>query len=60
MAFAKYDSEDTVFYCGPPHVGKEDDSPVSDIDRDGVVQALGELNGSWGVSYAELSDGLED
>jgi DNA adenine methylase len=59
-AFEKYDGAETVFYCDPPYVGKEGYYPVSEIEHSEFVEALGELEGDWIVSYAELPGGLED
>jgi DNA adenine methylase len=59
-AFETYDSEETVFYCDPPYVGKEGYYPVCDIDHAEFVRALGELEGDWVVSYAELPGGLDE
>lgn len=56
----KYDGEETVFYCDPPYVGKEDYYPVCDIDHAEFVRVLGELEGDWIVSYAELPGGLDE
>ena len=58
--FEKYDGEETVFYCDPPYVGKEEYYPVSEIDHAEFVSALGELEGQWVVSYADLPGGLDD
>ena len=59
-AFEKYDGEETVFYCDPPYVGTEGYYPVSDIEHSAFVEALGELEGKWIVSYAELPGGLDE
>ena len=56
----KYDGAETVFYCDPPYVGTEDYYPVSEIDHAEFVKALGELEGRWVVSYAELPGGLDE
>jgi len=58
--FEKYDGEETVCYCDPPYVGKEGYYPVSDIEHSEFVSALGELEGDWLVSYAELPGGLDE
>ncbi|WP_323677575.1 DNA adenine methylase [Halorubellus sp. PRR65] len=54
--FEKYDSPDTVFYCDPPYVGKEDYYPASKIDHDELVAALRDLEGRCLCSYADLPE----
>jgi DNA adenine methylase len=49
-----------VLYCDSPYVNKEGNYPVSEIDHLEFVEALGELEGQWIVSYAELPGGLEE
>jgi len=53
--FEKYDGEETVFYCDPPYVGKEEYYPVCDIDHAKFVRALGELKGKCLHCYKQMS-----
>jgi DNA adenine methylase len=58
--FEKYDSEDTVFYCDPPHVGYEDYYLVNTIDHEALVDGLTGLEGDWICSYEDLPGTFED
>ena len=57
--FEKYDSEGTVFYCDPPHVGYEDTYLVNTIGHAALVDGLAGLEGDWICSYEDLPEGLE-
>jgi DNA adenine methylase len=59
-ALAKYDQPETVFYCDPPYVDKEDYYPVCDIDHAAFVRGLKDLDARWLVSYEKLPGGFED
>lgn len=54
----KHDGEETVFYLDPPYVGKEDYYRVGEIDHEELVDVLGDVDGCWLCSYAELPDGM--
>jgi DNA adenine methylase len=54
--FEKYDGPDTVFYCDPPYVGKEDYYPASQIDHTELVEAIQALDGWCLCSYGTLPD----
>jgi DNA adenine methylase len=53
-AVEKCASPDTVFYCDPPYVDKQDYYPVEDIDHEELLATLGECEGAWYCSYADL------
>ncbi|WP_435143812.1 DNA adenine methylase [Halobaculum sp. P14] len=57
---SKYDSAETVFYCDPPYIGKEDYYPAGSIDHERFAETLADLDGNWLCSYEDLPAGLQD
>lgn len=50
---------DVLFYCDPPYVDSEH-YYGAEFDHTAFVDALGEVESDWMVSYADLPDGLEE
>lgn len=56
---AKYDGPETVAYCDPPYVGKQDYYPAEDIDHSELHDALRGFDGYAICSYAKLPESAE-
>jgi len=56
----RYDSRDTVFYCDPPYLNKEDTYRVDGFDHDELATALQGIDGKAIVSYTARPQGLYD
>lgn len=55
-----YDGEETVFYCDPPYLNKEDSYLVDDFQHADLADALEGIDGYALVSYTDCPDGLYD
>jgi len=55
-----YDGEDTVFYCDPPYLNKEDSYRVNDFGHADLNDALDGIDGYALVSYTDKPEGLYD
>lgn len=55
-----YDGEETVFYCDPPCLNKEDSYLVDDFQHADLADALEGIDGYALVSYTDCPDGLYD
>jgi DNA adenine methylase len=53
-----YDGEDTVFYCDPPYLDRENSYRVDDFDHADLAAALDGIKGYAAVSYTDRPEGL--
>lgn len=53
-----YDGDNTVFYCDPPYLHKEDSYRVDDFSHDDLADALDDIDGYALVSYTDRPKGL--